>query len=78
MKDRTTDRTGWVILFLDRAPGRWTGGSDLLGIERRWVEDMEAGIQDLGPFDNLAEEGGGVQAAGLEHLTSAFTECYVR
>lgn len=64
--------------FLDRALGRWTDDSDLLGIERRRAEDMDAGIQDLGLFDNLAEEGEGVGVAGLEHLTSAFTECFVR
>ena len=64
--------------FLDRALGRRTDDSDLPGIERRRAEDVDTGIQELDLFDNLAEEGEDVGVAGLEHLTSAFTECFVR
>ena len=44
------------------------------------MEDGDAaGIEDLGPFDSLVEEGEDMAvAAGLEHSTSAFTDCSAR
>ena len=64
--------------FLDRALDRRRDDSDLLGIERRGVEDVDGAMQALGSFDSLVERGEDVGvAAGSELPTGRFTECSV-